>query len=290
MSTFTQSMFDSIKTALANTNAGSSNSRVDILKFTPDNQYDVRFIPNIKSPEKTFHHYYTQAWTSFSTGQYVSAVSPQTIGQPCPIASAKFKLLNTGTEEEKNKASTIRRAENWLVNVYVINDPTKPENNGTVKVMRFGKQLHKIIMDSIQDEDDSAVGMRAFDLSENGCSFRVKVEKQGDFPTYVTSKFLLPSALPAGVEQDVLLEQSHDLENIFPIKSTEEMNTMLDQHFYTEPATSTPAATQAQEPVSTVTSKDVDLDEDVPMTFDSDTSKQKNDDDQLEELLAGLDD
>lgn len=287
MSTFTQSMFDSIKSALANTNSGASNSRVDILRFTPDNQYDLRFIPNVKSPEKTFHHYYTQAWTSFSTGQYVSAVSPQTIGQPCPIASAKFKLLNTGTEEEKNKASTIRRAENWLVNVYVLNDPTKPENNGQVKVMRFGKQLHKIIMDSIQDEDESGVGMRAFDLSENGCNFRVKVEKQGDFPTYVTSKFLLPSALNATEEPDVLIEKASDLETIFPIKSNDEMLAMLDQHFYTEPASQSTA-----EPVASVPSKtaDPDLDEDLPMGDFDTKSTPKKDDDQLEELLAGLDD
>lgn len=286
MSTFTQSMFDSIKSALANSNAGSSNSRVDILKFTPDNQYDVRFIPNIKSPEKTFHHYYTQSWTSFSTGQYVSAVSPQTIGQPCPLASAKFKLLNTGTEEEKSKASTIRRSENWLVNVYVISDPSKPENNGTVKVMRFGKQLHKIIMDSIQDDDESGVGMRAFDLGENGCSFRVKVEKQGDFPTYVTSKFLLPSALATEVESDVLVEQAHELESIFPIKSNEEMQAMLDQHFYTE--ASKPAAEPT--PVAASPAKDSSLDEEVPMDFDTKSDSKSNDDEQLEELLAGLDD
>ena len=285
MSTFTQSMFDSIKSALANTNASNSNNRVDILRFTPDNHYDVRFIPNVKSPEKTFHHYYTQSWTSFSTGQYISAVSPQTIGQPCPIASAKFKLLNTGTEEEKNKASTIRRTENWLVNVYVINDPTKPENNGTVKVMRFGKQLHKIIMDSIQEDDESGVGMRAFDLTDNGCNFRVKAEKQGDFPTYVTSKFLLPSALPEGVEADVIVEQANDLETIFPIKSTDEMLAMLDQHFYTAETNQPKQETQPVAAASQATS-DPDLDEDVPMDFDN----KKDDDDQLQELLAGLDD
>lgn len=285
MSTFTQSMFDSIKSALANSNTSGNNNRVDIIKFTPDNQYDVRFVPNVKAPEKTFHHYYTQAWTSFSTGQYISGVSPQTIGQQCPIAGAKFKLLNTGTEEEKSKASTIRRAENWLVNVYVIKDPVNPENEGQVKVMRFGKQLHKIVMDSIQDEDESAVGMRAFDLSDNGCTFRVKVDKQGDFPSYVTSKFLLPTALPKAADPEVIMEQAHELDTIFPVKSNDELLAMLDQHFYTEPVKASAPAT-------------VPDDDDIPMDFDkpveattsTTTNKSESADDQLQELLAGLDD
>ena len=76
MSTFTQSMFDSIKSALANSNTSGSNNRVDILKFTPDNQYDVRFVPNVKSPEKTFHHYYT-GLISGSTGSGKSELVQQ---------------------------------------------------------------------------------------------------------------------------------------------------------------------------------------------------------------------
>ena len=257
MSTYTQSMFDSIKSALTNASQGGTNVRADILKFVPDNQYDIRLLPNVTEPDKTFFHYYNQAWTSFSTGQYVSALSPQTFGDTCPIATTKFKLKNTGTEEEKRKADTIRRTENWLVNAYVVNDPTTPENNGTVKIMRFGKQLHKIIMDSIQDEDESSVGFRAFDLSSNGCTFRVKVDRQGEFPSYVTSKFLLPSAVPNVTDENVsaILDKVFELDKVFTLKSTDELNKMLEEHLYCK------AADQQIE--------DPELEEDVPMDFDT---------------------
>jgi len=284
-------MFDSIKTALNQSSQSSTNVRADILKFTPDNQYDLRLVPNVKDPGKTFFHYYNQSWTSFSTGQFVSSMSPQTFGETCPIATVKFRLKNTGTEEEKQKADTIRRSENWLVNVYVINDPSNPDNNGTVKIMRFGKQLHKIIMDSIQDEDEAAVGFRAFDLTSSGCNFRVKVDRQGEFPSYVTSKFLLPSEVKGLEDVDAVLEGVFELDTVFARKSDEEMGKMLDEHFYCGSNNSKPVV-------------DKDLEEEVPMNFPTKTepaateakpdSAQAADDGDgdeiLDKLLAGLDD
>ena len=299
MSTFTSTMFDSIKTALKDSAAGNTNVKADILRFTPDNQYDLRLIPNIESPEKTFFHYYNQAWTSFCTGQYISVMSPQTFGRPDLIANTKFKLKNSGTEEEKSKADTIRRAENWLVNVYVVSDPTTPENNGTVKIMRFGKQLHKIIMDCLQDTDEASVGARAFDLSGDGCNFRVKVDKQGDFPSYVTSKFLLPSEIPNAPTPESVQEGAYDLENVFKLKSDDEMRQTLDEHFFCDAvqvnetrATSAPVSTPAS------SKSDPELEEEVPMDFDTKATttpaapvvESKSQDDKLNELLAGLDD
>lgn len=293
MNSFTANMFDSIKSALKESATSATNVKADILKFTPDNQYDLRLIPNIKNPEKTFFHYYNQAWTSFCTGQYISVLSPQTFGKPDLIANTKFKLKNAGTDEEKRKADTIRRAENWLVNVYVVNDPTAPENNGHVKIMRFGKQLHKIIMDCLQDTDESSVGARAFDLTENGCNFRVKVDRQGDFPSYVTSKFLLPTALPAGVDAESILEQIHDLESVFTLKTDDEMRQVMDEHFYCDAvetgATNTPSQdVNIVDSSNTSHSRDNNLDLDEDVSFES--TNIDNTDDKLNELLKGLDD
>ena len=303
MSTYTQSMFDSIKTALQeSTNGSGTNVRADILKFKPGNQYDLRLLPNVKEPEKTFFHYYNQSWTSFCTGQYVSAMSPQTFGKSDIIATTKFKLKANGTEEEKRRADTIRRSEQWLVNVFVVDDPTTPENNGQVKIMRFGKQLNTIIMDCLQDTDDTAVGARAFDLTDSGCNFRVKVDKQGDFPSYVTSKFLLPSALPA-IDQEAILDSVYELDKVFNLKTDDELLTMLDEHLFcnatsfTQADSSVAAQATAQAPTATTVteSHDTDLDEDVPMDFPEKKPQaaapaEQDDDAKLNELLAGLDD
>lgn len=300
MSTFTKSMFASIKDAL--TKEGSSNKTADILRTKPGNSYEVRLLPNLEDPSKTFYHYFSHGWTSFSTGQYVSALSPTTWGDRDPIAEYRLKVFRSGSAEEKAKSDSIFRRENWLVNAYVINDPDDPENNDTVKILRFGKQLHKIIMEGITGEDSDQFGEKIFDLSEAGCTFRVRCDKQGDYPTYVSSKFLIPGAIPGMTETRAkeVYESGHKLDETFRSKTYEELKLMLDEHFHCiDPAAETPApAPVAAAPVVTESSKttDFDLDEDVPMDFDKQESSSQQEaddvleDDKVQQLLAGLDD
>ncbi|NDB28524.1 hypothetical protein EB151_03115 [archaeon] len=148
------------------------------------NTYSVRLLPNVKAPNKTLFHYYSHGWNSLATGQYVSAISPSTWGERDPIDEAKFRLSKNGSEQEKEDSKLLTRRENWLINVYVVSDPTNAENNGQVKILRFGKQLHKIIMSAIEGEDADEFGHRVFDLSSEGCSLKIKIEEQGGYPTY----------------------------------------------------------------------------------------------------------
>lgn len=273
MSTITSSMFESIKSALAKAPTQSRNK--DILKLEVGNTYTVRLIPNVKDPAKTFFHYYTFGWTSFCTGQYVAAVSPSTFGAKDPIAETRYRLLRAGTEDEKNKAKAILRSEKWLVNAYIINDPVNSENNGKTMIIRYGKQLHKIIMDAIEGEGSEDLGPRIFDLSDKGCSLKIKVEQQGDYPTYVSSKFMMPKAIE-GLDKakiDSTYNNVHDLETVFTVKSYDELKQMLDEHFY---CTSETASAPAAKPVKNVEAPAVQA-EDVL------------EDETVKNLLAGLD-
>ena len=295
MSTFTKSMFASIKDAL--TKEGSNNKTADILRTKPGNSYEVRLLPNIEDPSKTFYHFYSHGCCSFSTGQYVTALSPTTWGDRDPIAEYRMKCFRSGTPEEKAKSDAIFRSEKWLVNAYIVNDPDDPENNDTVKIVRFGKQLHKIIMEGINGEDSDQFGERIFDLSENGCTFRIRCEKQGDYPTYVSSKFLMPGAIP-GVDDSRVKEiysGCHDLEKTFREKTFDELKLMLDEHFHCKDPGSTETLTESISPeTKSQVSSDPALDEEVPMEFDNDKKDTTKDDtledDKVKELLAGLDD
>ena len=276
MSTITKSMFDSIKTALTKNNSAQSRNK-DILKLEVGNTYTVRLLPNIKDPSKTFYHYYTFGWTSFCTGQYVAAVSPTTFGGKDPIAEYRYKVLKTGTEEEKNKARAILRTEKWLVNAYVINDPVTPENNGKTMILRYGKQLQKIVMDAIEGEGAEDLGARIFDLSDKGCSLKIKVEQQGDYPTYVSSKFAMPKAVE-GLDKskhDTIYNGIFDLETVFTVKSYEELNAMLDEHYFCTSSDEEPKSVASAKPSA----------KSVPATDSSEILE----DDTVKELLKGLD-
>ena len=280
----TTNMFATIKDALAKP-AQSNNSTSNIMRLKPGNTYTVRLVPFVKDPGKTFFHYYSHGWVSEATGQYQSAISPQTWGERDPIAEARFRITRTGSEEEKEKARALNRKENWLINVYVVNDKENPENEGKVKILRFGRQLHKIIMEAIEGEDAEEFGERIFDFSENGCNLRIKVEEQGGFPTYVSSRFASPSkALKDGVDAKSVYDETYDLENVFPVKTYEELETMLNEHYFgkdnvpQEPAAPTP---------STKVEEDDDLDfGDIEPTKSEDGAV---DDDKVKELLDTLD-
>ena len=266
-------MFQSIKDALATSDNKGSAKFNEIMPTKSGNTYTVRLLPFAKDPSKTFFHYYNHGWTSFATGQYVQALSPQTFGERDPIAEERFKVLRTGSEEEKEKMSAVRRLEKWLVNVYVIDDPTNPDNNGNVKILRYGKQLHKIITEAIEGEDAEEFGARIFDLGSEGVNFKIKVEQQGDYPTYVSSRFT-----PAGKidlsedEQKGIYEGAHDLTEVFTLKSYDELKDMFNEHYYCRtdepaptPTTSAPVPSETPaEPEPAVVSNDTveeDIDE-----------------------------
>lgn len=281
-------MFDSIKSALTKNTEGSNNKFKDYLKTEVGNTYTVRILPNIKDPNKTFLHYYSYAWNSFADGKLINVISPTTWGQRDPIAEEGYRIRRNGTEEEKDKARALNRKESWLVNVYVENDPVRPENNGTIKVLRFGRQLNKIVMDAIEGDDAADFGPRIFDLSPNGCSFRIKVEKQGDFPTYVSSKFALPKAA-VGLDADSYEEiynNIFDLESYLTVKSYDELKDILNAHYHcTADVVEDAAEAPVVAPKITTTPKPVSA----PVA-EKKATPASLDDDSIADLLKGLED
>jgi len=281
----TNSMFASIKDSLAKP-AQSGSTTSNIMRLKTGNTYTVRLLPYTPEPSKTFFHYFSHGWVSEATGQFQSAISPQTWGERDPIAEARFRIMRTGTDEEKEKAKALTRREQWLINVYVVKDPENPENEGKVKILRFGKQLHKIIMEAIEGDDAEEFGEKIFSYPE-GCNLRVKVEEQGGYPSYVTSRFASPSEIP-GISEDglgKLYEQAFELDKVYPVKTYDELVTMLDEHYY---GNQNKTSTSTTESTSTNTSVDDD-DDDLDFGDTGTSAKETVDSDKVKELLDTLD-
>ena len=250
MSTFNTSMFQSIKDALATSENKGSATYNEIMQTKVGNTFTVRLLPYAKDPSKTFFHYYNHGWNSFATGQYVQTLSPQTFGERDPIAEERFKVLRTGSEEEKEKMSAVRRLEKWLVNVYVIDDPANPDNNGKVKLLRYGKQLQKIITEAIEGEDAEEFGPRIFDLGPEGVNFKIKVEQQGDFPTYVSSRFTAAGKVDLSEDQQKdIYDGVFDLTDVFTLKSYDDLKEMFNEHYYCKTEDDTPEVPVTSAPV-----------------------------------------
>jgi len=283
-------MFETLKDSLTKKTEGNANSGLykHILKMEPGNTYVVRLLPNLKDAKKTFFHHVQHGWTSFSTGQFVSALSPSTWGEADPIGQTRYKMLyKSNNDADKVKAAEIKRSEKWLANVLVVEDPINKGNNGKVMILRFGKQLHKIIMDAISGEESEDLGDRIFDLSERGCNLKIKVEKQGDYPNYSSSRFTSPKAVE-GLDtkaQEKTYESVFDLEAVYQKKSQDELQKLLDEHFFCNISTS-PAPVKKRD--AAVDNSDL-VEEKVQVKTAVSSKKESNEEDLIKNLLDGLD-
>lgn len=294
--TATKSMFDAIKQSLTTSDqAQGAVLYKEILRFTAGNTYQVRLLPNPNSPKETIFHYYNHAWNSNSTGKFIMTMCPSTFGETCPIDAHYLKTYRTGSESEKSTTAPLSRKENWMVNVYVISDPVNPENEGTVKILRYGKELAKIIQSAIDGDDSEEFGVeRVFDVA-NGSTLRIKCESRtGDrrgsskqFITYASSKFLTPSSLDLTKTQiDELYESLHDLKAVNKQTTAPEMQRLLDEHFFN-------LTTGSEEDSDLETSSDSNFEVE-KSSFSSNLSQDETEevdssaDDKIKKILADL--
>jgi hypothetical protein len=238
MSINTKSMFEAIKQSLSSDKkeVGGNGLYKEILKFTAGNTYQVRLVPNPNLPKETIFHYYMHGWNSNSTGKYVTALCPTTFGESCPIDSYYLKTYRTGTESEKEASRVLSRKESWMVNVYVVSDSENPDNEGKVKILRYGQELNKIIESALEGDDSQEFGVeKVFDVL-NGSTLRIKCESRTgatQMVTYAASKFLSPSALNLSDERlDEIHNSVHDLKAVNKQTTTAEMQRLLDEHFF----------------------------------------------------------
>lgn len=229
---YNQSLFDSLKDALAD-KSNIESSFKDFLKFEPDKTYVVRLVPNVKDGKKTRFHYFQHIFDSCVSGKKISVLCPNTYGEKCPIDEHRSKVWATKNQALIDQVKPLKKSERWLYNAYVIKDPTNPSNEGNVKILNAGAQLQKVIQSAIDGDDSEDFGFKIFDLSENGCNLRIKVEKNdGGYPSYTSSKFLSPSKIDGLSDQDEVYESVKDLDSFFQRKSYAEIKEILDIHFF----------------------------------------------------------
>jgi hypothetical protein len=298
-------MFESIKAALNKSKDGASAQFGNILKCPDGHTYTLRLVPNVENPEKTFFHHWVHGWNSKSSGSYMSHIGLQTFDERDPISELRWKLWKSWRDanpkaDSKDYVADITQKENWFVNVYVIDDPSNPNNNGTVKILRMGPQLKKIVDEATEGDRSDELGWDIFDLSK-GHDLKIKAEKKGVYTTFESSFFTTKSKTVLDDEEiDKIHSNIHDLESVYPVKTYDELQEILNEHFFIGAEKETP------KPLSKITSKapvasdDEDEDDDIPMFHETKKTKtqpvtkvqkvQEDDDDvNIDDLLDELD-
>ena len=171
----------------------------------------IRFLPGDAEAPTPWVRYWDHFFKG-PTGQWYVEKSLTSIGQADPLSESNSKLWNEdGSEEAKRIVRERKRNLRYIANVLIISDPSAPENEGQVKLYRFGKKIFDKIMDSMQPQFPDEAPVNPFDMW-NGADFTVKIRKVEGYPNYDASAFKSPSAM-AGSDEDLeaIYNKQHDM-------------------------------------------------------------------------------
>ena len=190
----------------------------------------IRFLPPSNGEDMPYQRVFNHGFQG-PGGWYIEN-SLTTIGQKDPVSEYNSTLWNSGIEANKEIARKQKRRLNYTANVYIVKDPAHPENEGEVKLFRFGKKIFDKINDLMNPEFEDETPVNPFDLWE-GANFKMKIRKVEGYSNYDKSEFEAPSPL---LEDDDQMEKiwntEHSLKEIVSedkFKTYDELKEKLDK-------------------------------------------------------------
>jgi hypothetical protein len=150
------------------------------------------------------------------------------------------QMWNSGDEAMKEIVKSRKRQTVYVANVLVVKDSAKPENNGTVRLYRFGAKIFDKLNGKINPAFEGEESMNPFDFWE-GANFKLKIMKVAGFQNYDQSEFDAPSAIaPNDAAIQKIWEQEHSLQALIApdqFKSYDELKKNLEMTLNSTPKT-----------------------------------------------------
>jgi hypothetical protein len=123
-----------------------------------------------------------------------------TVGEKCPVCEHNSVLWNSGIEANKEIVRKQKRKLNYIANVLVVSDPKHPENEGQVKLFKFGKKIFDKITEAMNPDFEDETPVNPFDLWE-GANFKLKIRNVEGYRNYDKSEFDKSEALFGGDDE-----------------------------------------------------------------------------------------
>jgi len=153
----------------------------------------IRFLPRADGDELPWVKIFSHGFQG-PTGKWYIENSLTTIGESDPVGELNSRLWNTGSDADKETARKQKRKLSYIANVLIISDPKHPENEGQVKLFKFGKKIFDKIMDKARPTFEDETPVNVFDFWE-GADFKLRMRKVDGYPNYDQSTFMEPSAI-----------------------------------------------------------------------------------------------
>jgi hypothetical protein len=190
----------------------------------------IRFLPAVEGEDMPWAKIWNHAFQG-PTGQWYIENSLTTVGQNDPVSEYNTRLWNSGVESDKEIARKQKRKLQYYSNIYVVEDPANPQNEGKVFLFRYGKKIFDKIMEAMQPAFQDETPVNPFDFWE-GANFKLKIRKVDGYWNYDKSEFADPSALFDNDDDiEALWKTQHSLADFTSpsnFKSYDELKARLD--------------------------------------------------------------
>jgi hypothetical protein len=156
-----------------------------------------------------------------------------TLNEKCPVCDHNSVLWNSGIEANKEIVRKQKRKLNYIANILVVSDPKRPENEGQVKLFKFGKKIFDKISETMNPEFPDEKPVNPFDFWE-GANFKLKIRNVEGYRNYDKSEFESPEPLFGGDDSKLeeLWKKEYSLKEFLDkkhFKSPEQLKSRLDK-------------------------------------------------------------
>ena len=164
----------------------------------------IRFLPAPENEDLPFVKLYSHAFQG-PGGWYIEN-SLTTLGGKDPVSEYNTQLWNNGTDAGKETARKQKRKLTYVSNIYVVKDPTNPENEGKVFLYKYGKKIFDKLTAAMQPEFEDEEAIDPFDFWQ-GANFKLKAKNVAGYRNYDSSEFAAVSPL---LDDDDALDELFD--------------------------------------------------------------------------------
>ncbi len=204
----------------------------------------IRFLPAPDGEDLPWAQVWSHAFQG-PGGWYIEN-SLTTLGKKDPVSDLNRTLWNSGSDADKEIARKQKRKLSYYSNIYVIQDPANPQNEGRVFLYKYGKKIFDKLTEAMQPAFADETPINPFDFWK-GADFKVKIRKVEGYWNYDKSEFAEPSILKGfdDSELETLWKQQYSLTDFTApdkFKTFEELETRLQTVLSTQPTRRIPDA------------------------------------------------
>lgn len=190
----------------------------------------IRFLPPVKEESMPWIRIYNHGFQG-PGGWYIED-SLTSINKKDPVSEHNSMLWNSGIESNKDLVRKQKRRLTYTSNIYVVKDPTRPENEGKVFLYKYGKKIWDKLNSAMNPEFEADTPFNPFDFWE-GANFKLKIRQVAGYRNYDSSEFETPGPLLDNDDElEVIWDKQHSLDEFMKpenFKSYDELKAKLDR-------------------------------------------------------------